>query len=122
MDEKRAELASAAAKAALLGAVGLYANAKDGKINLRSPEATAVFKSIAYGMVVSTDDLDGVMSKLVSSVMDNAANNLEAIKAPTDDALKVLESIQHSVVMALLIYVQVLEVVKEKKEEEKGEE
>lgn len=120
MDEKRAELANAAAEAALAGAVGLYAHAKDGKIDLRSSEATAVFKSIAYGMVVASDGLDEVKTKLVRSVMDNLINTLVAIDASTDDALKVSKSVQQGVVMALMIYDQVMEVVKEKKE--KGEE
>lgn len=119
-EAKRNEVAEAAAKAALLGAVGLYSHAKDGKIDLRGPEAEAVFKSIAIGMVARTKNLDEVQGKLVSSILENVANTLGDEDVPLALGAKLLTTVKNASIMALLIYDQVLEVVKEKKEEVVG--
>lgn len=119
-EAKRNEVAEAAAKAALLGAVGLYSHAKDGKIDLKGPEATAVFRSIAVGMVARTKNLDEVNSKLVASILESVANTLGDDDVPLARGTKLLMTVKNSTVTALLVYDQVMEVVKEKKE--KGEE
>lgn len=119
-EAKRNEVAEAAAKAALLGAVGLYSHAKDGKIDLKGPEATAVFRSIAIGMVARTKNLDEVKSKLVASILESVANTLGDDDVPLARGTKLLMTVKNSTVTALLVYDQVMEVVKEKKE--KGEE
>lgn len=119
-EAKRNEVAEAAAKAALLGAVELYSHAEDGKIDLRGPEATAVFRSIAIGMVARTKNLDEVKGKLVSSILENVANTLGDEDVPLARGTKILVTVKNSTAMALLIYDQVMEVVKEKKEEVVG--
>jgi hypothetical protein len=110
-EAKRNEVAEAAAEAALLGAVGLYSHAKDGKIDLRGPEVTAVFRSIAIGMVARTKNLDEVQGKLVSSILENVANTLGDEDVPLALGAKLLTTVKNASVMALLIYDQVMEVV-----------
>lgn len=112
-EAKRNEVAEAAAEAALLGAVGLYSHAKDGKIDLKGPEAEAVFKSIAIGIVASTKNLDEVKGKLVASILESVANTLGDEDVPLARGTKLLMTVKNASVMALLIYDQVLEVVLE---------
>lgn len=110
-EAKRNEVAEAAAEAALLGAVGLYSHAKGGKIDMRGPEATAVFKSIAIGMVARTTNLDEVKAKLVASILESVANTLGDEDVPLARGVKLLTAVKNASVMALLIYDQVMEVV-----------
>lgn len=110
-EAKRNEVAEAAAEAALLGAAGLYSHAKDGKIDLKGPEATAVFRSIAIGMVARTKNLDEVKSKLVASILESVGNTLGDEDVPLARGTKILVTVKNASVMALLIYDQVMEVV-----------
>ena len=110
-EAKRNAVVEAAIEAALVGAAGLHSNAKDGKIDMRSPEATAVFRSVAIGTVASTKNLDEVKSKLVASILESVANTLGDEDVPLARGTKILATVKNSTVMALLIYDQVMEVV-----------